>query len=85
MSSIWHTWLKTGKGIAKKNPKQLKIINKKIKEIRKNPHVFKNLRVPLQHLKRVHIDKSFVLTFSINESSKVVMIEDFDHHDRIYK
>ena len=71
--------------LAKKNPKQMDIIEKKIKEIIKNPHHYKNLRRPLQHLKGIHIDKSFVLVFSINEVKKIVIFEDYDHHDRIYK
>ena len=72
------------KKLARKNPKQMLIIEKKIIEIIKNPHHYKNLRNPLQHLKRVHIDKSFVLTFSINENTKTITFEDFDHHDNIY-
>lgn len=71
--------------LAKKNPKQLEIIYDKIEEVRRNPHRYKNLRRPLQHLKRVHIDKSFVMAFSIDESNKIVIIEDYDHHDKIYK
>jgi len=71
--------------LAKKNPKQLEIIDKKIEEIRRNPQHYKNLRTPLQHLKRVHIDKSFVMIFSVNESTKTVIIEDYDHHDKIYQ
>lgn len=70
---------------AKKNPKRLEIIYKKIEEIRQNPHHYKNLRSPLQHLKRVHIDKSFVLVYSIDEQSKTIIIEDYDHHDNIYR
>lgn len=71
--------------LAKKNKKQLEIIHNKIEEIRQNPQHYKNLRAPLQHLKRVHIDKSFVLTFSINEDNKTIIIEDYDHHDKIYR
>ena len=71
--------------LAKKNPKQLEIIYKKIGEIIQNPQHYKNLRAPMQHLKRVHIDKSFVLTFSIDESRNTIIIEDYDHHDNIYK
>ncbi|MBU4032910.1 MAG: hypothetical protein KKH41_00265 [Candidatus Thermoplasmatota archaeon] len=71
--------------LAKKKPKQLEIIFKKIEEIRMDPHRYKNLHSPLQHLKRVHIDKSFVLVFSIDEINKMVTIEDYDHHDAIYK
>ncbi|UCD91811.1 MAG: type II toxin-antitoxin system RelE/ParE family toxin [Methanobacteriota archaeon] len=71
--------------LVKKNPKQLDIIHKRVEEIRKNPHHYKNLRRPLQHLKRVRVDKSFVLVFSVDDSEKVVVIEDYDHHDNIYK
>lgn len=72
------------KKLAKKNPKQLDIIYNKIKEVIKEPQHYKNLRKPLQHLKRVHIDKSFVLVFSVDESTKTVIFEDYDHHDNIY-
>ena len=70
--------------LAKRNPKQLLIIENKIKEIRQNPQHYKNLRKPFQHLKRVHIDKSFVLVFSVDENRKHVIIEDFGHHDNVY-
>ncbi|MBU1198288.1 MAG: hypothetical protein KKF46_05210 [Nanoarchaeota archaeon] len=69
----------------KKNPKQLKIIYKKLKEIVKYPYRYKNLRTPLNHLKRIHIDKHFVLVFSINEETKTIILEDYEHHDKIYK
>ena len=71
--------------IAKKNPKQLEIIYRKIQEILRNPTHYKNLRKPLKHLRRVHVDRSFVLLFSVDELNKVVIIEYFDHHDKIYK
>ena len=71
--------------LEKKNPKQMKIIDKKVEEIVKNPHRYKNLRAPLNCWKGVHIDKHFVLTFSINEETKTVILEDYDHHDNIYK
>jgi YafQ family addiction module toxin component len=73
--------------LAKKNPSQLKSISKKIKEITscKNINHYKNLRKPLSHLKRVHIDTSFVLVFSVNISAKHIIFEDFNHHDNIYK
>lgn len=58
--------------------------NGKIHEIRADPHRYKNLRKPLQHLKRVHVG-SFVLTFSIDETKKMITIEDYDHHDNVYK
>jgi len=70
--------------LARKNPKQLETIYDKVEEIRRDPRRYKNLRSPLRHLKRVHIDKSFVLVFSVDDSKKLVIIEDFDHHDKIY-
>ena len=70
-------------GLAKKNPRQLEIIKKKIDEIVENPERYKNLRAPLQHLKRVHIDKSFVLVFSVKD--KKVIFESVEHHDDIYE
>lgn len=71
--------------LSKKNPKQLEIISKKVEEISRDPHRFKNLRYPLDNWKRVHIDKHFVLTFSIDEKTKTVVLEDYDHHDNIYR
>ncbi len=73
------------KKLAKKYPKLVEIILKKAKEIQVMPHHYKNLRAPLQHLKRVHIANHFVLTFSVNEETKTVILEDFDHHDNIYE
>lgn len=68
----------------KKNRKQYEIIVKKAQEIIKNPNHYKNLRAPLQNWKEVHIDKHFVLTFSVDENSKSVTLEDFDHHNKIF-
>ena len=70
--------------LAKKNPAQMEMIYKKIEEIIQNPQHYKNLQYPLQHLKRVHIDKSFVMVFAIDESRKTVIIEDYGHHDEVY-
>ena len=71
--------------LSKKNPKQMKIIDKKVEEIVKDPHRYKNLRAPLNKWKRVHIDKHFVLAFSIDEETKTVILEVYEHHDKVYK
>lgn len=71
--------------LIKKNRKQYEIIIKKTEEIVLNPQHYKNLRAPLQHLKEVHIDKHFILTFSVDETTKTVTLEDFDHHNKIFK
>ena len=67
-----------------RNRVQYDIIMKKAEEIIQNPQHYKNLRAPLQHLKEVHINKHFVLTFSVDENSKTVTLEDFEHHDDIF-
>lgn len=70
--------------LARKDLNMMKIIERKIQEIVLNPNHYKNLRRPLSHLKRVHIGKSHVLCFSVDEVKKIVVFEDFDHHDKIY-
>ena len=70
--------------LRKKNKKQLQIINKKIKRILDNPYHFKPLRGDMYGARRVHIDKSFVLTYEVDEEKKVVRLLDFDHHDHVY-
>ena len=69
----------------KKDKVTYEIIMKKIEEILICGDVnhYKNLRKPLQHLKRVHVRSSFVLTFNI--VGEKVIFYDFDHHDNIYQ
>lgn len=65
------------------------IVYKKIKQIIDSDEAtiehFKNLKHGLSDRKRVHIDKSFVLTFSYDKKRKFILFLDFDHHDNIYK
>lgn len=76
---------KTLTKLAKKDPKRYDALFKKIEEILESDvDRYKNLRTPLKHLKRVHIDSSFVLTFGYDAERDVVRLYDFDHHDRIY-
>ncbi len=76
------------KKLVQKDKKKVEIINKKIKEIINNDHTsidhYKNLRHDLKHLKRVHIDKHFVLTFSVDKENNFILFVDFDHHDNVY-
>ncbi|MBS3142689.1 type II toxin-antitoxin system RelE/ParE family toxin [Candidatus Woesearchaeota archaeon] len=67
-----------------RNPSLLLAIQKKVEEIAQHPHRYKNLRAPLQDYKSVHFGH-FVLLFSVNETTMTVILEDFDHHDRIYE
>ncbi|MDP3734390.1 MAG: type II toxin-antitoxin system mRNA interferase toxin, RelE/StbE family [Nanoarchaeota archaeon] len=70
--------------LAKKNRKQLQIIQKKVQQILENPYHFKPLRGDMHGSRRVHIDTSFVLTYEIDEEKKLIRLLDFDHHDHIY-
>jgi len=70
--------------LQKKNPKQFEIIIKKVEQILENPNHFKPLRGDLHGARRVHIDKSFVLIYEIDETKQVVTLLDYDHHDNIY-
>ena len=56
----------------------------KIAQILEFPYRFKPLHAPLQNQRRVHVLKSFVLTYEIDESKKTVRILRFSHHDEAY-
>lgn len=73
------------KKLAKKDPKQLKIIGKKLDEIRRNPEGYKPLRKPLHGFNRVHIDTSFVLIFQVDHASKIITVFYYAHHDEVYE
>ncbi len=68
----------------KKDRKTYEAILKKIEEIVQNPQHYKPLRYSMKGLKRVHVHKSFVLTFKIVEQEKIVKFVGFEHHDRAY-
>lgn len=76
------------KQLNKKDRKKSLIISKKVEEIINNDiktiERYKNLRSPLHHLKRVHIDKHFVLTFQVDKENNFILFIDFDHHDAVY-
>lgn len=76
---------KTFEKIAKKDPPQEKALKNKLKQIVEDPYRFKPLRAPLQNLRRVHVFGSFVLIYSIQEHEQTVTVEDYDHHDAIYR
>lgn len=71
--------------LGKKDRQQLVAVRDKIVEILDDPYKFKPLNAPMHGLRRVHIMKSFVLTYSIDESTGTVWIEDYSHHDNIYE
>ena len=76
------------KKLVKKDKKKVEIINKKIKQIVLSDvdsiNHYKNLRGNMKELKRVHIEKSFVLIFKVDVENEFILFVDFDHHDRVY-
>ncbi len=70
--------------LRKRDQVQLNAINSKIKQILENPRRFKPLKFPMAGLFRVHVMKSFVLIYRVDEARKTVIIIDYDHHDKIY-
>ncbi|MBE3121655.1 MAG: hypothetical protein IMZ53_03375 [Thermoplasmata archaeon] len=85
--SIEERFKKKMKILFKKDKKRYSILLKKMEEILSCDEVthYKNLRAPLQHLRRVHIDSHFVLVFRHDDASDTVLFYDLDHHDTIYK
>ncbi|MBI2445692.1 addiction module toxin RelE [Candidatus Micrarchaeota archaeon] len=71
------------------DPQRLERIYKKINQIIESDETtiehYKNLKNPMNRLKRVHIDSSFVLTFHYDKAKKFILFVDFDHHDNIYR
>ena len=70
--------------MCRKNPVLRNALEKKMNEILENPHHYKPLRYDLAGERRVHILKSFVLKFEINENIKTVCFIFFGHHDEAY-
>jgi len=71
--------------LSKKDKSSFEIITRKIKEIAEDPYKFKPLRAEMAGQRRVHIRKSFVLTFEILEDKKIIRLLDYNHHDKIYR
>ena len=70
----------------KKDNKTRERIIQKIKEIINSENVehYKNLKKPLQHLKRVQIREK-VLVFRFDKTNQLISFENFKHHDKIYQ
>ncbi|MFP4118378.1 MAG: type II toxin-antitoxin system RelE family toxin [Candidatus Woesearchaeota archaeon] len=71
--------------IKKRNPKELEIIFKKVDQILENPYHFKPLKNEYHGTRRVHVNKSFVLIYEIDDEKQKIILLDYDHHDNIYE
>ena len=69
----------------RKNSILRRILENKITEISLNPIHYKPLSNVLKGERRVHILKSFVLRFIIDEPRKTVIFISFEHHDTAYQ
>jgi mRNA-degrading endonuclease RelE of RelBE toxin-antitoxin system len=75
--------------LKKKDEFAFSVLFKKIMEIANSNETtinfYKNLRKPLQYLKRVHVNKHFVLTFEYSKEENKIYFDNYKHHDKIYK
>ncbi len=75
--------------LSKKDRLRAAIVYKKIGQIAscdgKTIDHYKNLRHGLSDLKRVRIDKSFVLLFKVSKKDRHIIFTRLDRHDNIYK
>jgi len=69
----------------KRNQVLRKALENKMSEIVQNPQHYKPLKYDLSGERRVHILKSFVLKFTIDESCKTIVFLAFGHHDEAYR
>lgn len=73
------------KKLCRKNPVLEQALKRKMHEIIEMPDHYKPLKYDLAGERRVHITKSFVLKFEINEQTTTVRFLYFGHHDDAYK
>jgi len=72
--------------LSKKDESRYNQILKKIDEVIHSEDIehYKNLRYNVKDSKRVHIGH-FILVFQYKKDKNLIMFDDFDHHDNIYK
>ncbi len=67
-----------------RDSKQLAEVSKKVNKILEDPHHFEHLELVKGKFHRVHVDRSFVLVYSIDEARNIVILHEYDHHDNVY-
>jgi len=72
--------------LSKKDKDLYNQILKKIDEIihSKDIEHYKNLRYDMKESKRVHIGH-FVLVFRYKKEENLILFDDFEHHDNVYR
>ena len=69
--------------LKRKDPDLARAITSHFPKLERDPGLGKPLRHSLRNYRRIHIEGSFVLLYEIQ--SPIVVLVDFDHHDRIYE
>jgi mRNA interferase RelE/StbE/toxin YoeB len=72
-------------GKCRKNKAFRNAVDKKITQIQENPLHYKPLQAPMQGVRRVHVQTSFVLLFEVMEDTKTVRLIALKHHDEAYE
>ena len=72
--------------LSKKDKSFYERVMDKIEEVSNSADVehYKNLRQDLKDFKRVQVGEK-VLVFKFDKTNKIIVFEDFDHHDKIYR
>jgi YafQ family addiction module toxin component len=72
--------------LSKRDKPLHKAVMRKIDEILniEDPEHYKNLAYDMKEYKRVHVG-SFILVFKVDDSKKLIIFEDFKHHDDMYR
>jgi YafQ family addiction module toxin component len=72
--------------LSKRDKPIYKAVIGKIDEILncEDPGHYKNLAYDMKDFKRVHIG-SFILVFKVDNENKLIIFEDFKHHDDMYR
>ncbi|MBS3075889.1 addiction module toxin RelE [Candidatus Pacearchaeota archaeon] len=72
--------------LIKKDKQLYEQVLKKIDEVVNSSDIehYKNLKYDFKDRKRVHVGH-FVLTFVFNKQDNLILFQDFDHHDNIYR
>ena len=73
----------TFRKMGKKDTARFEQLVKKLRELGENPEIGKQLRHPMQGLRRLHIGP-YVLTYKFEKKKGLITLVDFAHHDVVY-
>jgi len=87
--NITHKLQNKLKKIGKKDPVFARIFKRKLKEIiakdKTSINTYKNLRSPMNDLKRIHLTDNYILLFRVYSEKRHILFVDILHRVRVYK